>query len=396
MDKKKSYKTLRAHIADSKGWKVITTVFLWGCGLINSSGGSMVIALVTIGAAAIVSVASTDIMSDWRKVHTLADIRATEYLWPAIKFSLAAVGLVFLREVGVVASAKKKDKELSDRLTTMPPKQFLAAYSEAVINIRILYEDQQAYTEPLTASEIAKDIRIVLTQILVLAQNWDSSPQETYRANVMLVEQDKTKIRKHLAMQVESSPFFLFESNIDARLDRADGILHLSDLDLSTVINKQQQGEPDYEIQPICFPFKLSTQDKSIVQPNVPGAPVAITTLSPQYIRDCRAHFTKWLDEESENNPYLTQHYKDTVSKYYRAHRHATSILSIPLFTVDERSEETTLLGCLNIYNNKADMLMGESRNDQFVQLLQPICAYLFDMISLYRIFLDAEADDHE
>lgn len=375
-------------------WLWIKKAFLGLCLLVGTSYGSMIIALLSIGSAAMISVMSGDIKAEYAATSTWAQFIKTEYLWQSIVLSIAAVVAVFLREVGVVTSTRQKEKELQDRLTTMPPKQFLAAYSDAVIDIRFLFESQaQDNSQPMSRQSLASDIRVVLTKILVLAQNWDSAPTETYRANIMMVELDKDLIRSKFAQQVNESPFFLFSSNLDARLDNADGILHISDLELSTSVGNQGLADPDSEIRPICFPFKVDAADHGTSHPNLPGGPVAVSTNESQYIQDSRTHFKEWLDDESLNNPYVTEHYKTTIGKYYTTHRYATSILSIPLAPGED---DITPIGCLNIYNNKANILMGDSRNAQFVQLLQPICAYLHDMILLYRAFIDMEASEHD
>ncbi|WP_139315683.1 hypothetical protein [Pseudomonas sp. PA27(2017)] len=341
---------------------------------------------------------STDIKSEFSQTETIEQFFNTDYLWPSILLCIAAVVAVFLREVGVVTTTRKKEKELQDRLTTMPPKQFLAAYSDTIIDIRLLYESLERSNESQQMSKetLASDIRVILTKILVLAQNWDSAPSETYRANIMMVEMDKGQIRKHLSSQVNDSPFFLFSSNIDARLDNADGILHISDLELSTLVSNQTLAEPDNEILPICFPFKIDTTDAAKSQPNLPGGPIAVASMEAQYIQNSRTHFKEWLEDEALHNPHITEHYKFTIGKYYTNHRVATSILSIPLVSRPTKDDEKKAVGCLNIYNNKTNILMGDSRNAQFVQLLQPICAYLCDMILLYRTFIDMEASENE
>ncbi|MFA1027200.1 hypothetical protein [Pseudomonas syringae] len=391
-----SYQTLQAGVASIArsigSW--VKKVFLGTCLLVSTSYGSMIIALLSIGSAAMISVMSGNIKDEYTSTHTLEQFFETEYLWPSIMLSIFAVIAVFLREVGVVTSTRKKEKELQDRLTTMPPKQFLAAYSDAVIDIRFLFESQaQDDSQPMTKQSLASDIRVVLTKILVLAQNWDSAPTETYRANVMMVELDKDAIRRNFSQQVNESPFFLFSSNIDARLDNADGILHISDLELSTSVGNQDLAAPDNDIRPICFPFKVDAHDHAQSQPNLPGGPVAVSTNESQYIQDSRTHFKDWLEDEARQNPHVTEHYKTTIGKYYTTHRYATSILSIPLALGDDTK---TPIGCINIYNNKANILMGDSRNAQFVQLLQPICAYLHDMILLYRAFIDMEASEND
>lgn len=357
----------------------------------------MIIALLTIGSAAMISVMSTDIKDEFANAQTWAQFFETKYLWPSIQLSIAAVIAVFLREIGVVTSTRKKEKELQDRLTTMPPKQFLAAYSDAMIDIRQLYESLlEEDAPPLTRKGLATDIRMMLTKILVLAQNWDSAPTETYRANIMMIEEDKDLIRREFSSQVNESPFFLFNSNIEARLDNADGILHITDLELSTLVGAQVQAKPDTEILPICFPFKMDASDHAKSHPNLPGGPVAVSTMDSQYIEDSRTHFKQWLEDEALQNPHITEHYKNTIARYYNSHRYATSILSIPLLSRNNGEGMPHPIGCLNIYNNKANILMGDSRNAQFVQLLQPICVYLHDMIFLYRETNDTEASGND
>ncbi|QFG32566.1 hypothetical protein F6476_27100 [Pseudomonas umsongensis] len=378
-------------------WFWVKKTFLGICQLISTSWGSLIIALLTIGSAAMVSVMSGDIKNEYAATNTWEQFFATSYLWPSIKFSIAAVLAVFLREIGVVTSTRRKEKELQDRLTTMPPKQFLAAYSDAMIDIRFYFENLAQDNSSLISKEsLAADIRLVLTKILILAQNWDSAPKETYRANIMLVERDKDRIREQYSSEVNTSPFFLFGSNIDARLDNADGIVHISNLELSTYVGAEELAKPDTDIRPICFPFKMDTRNHANSHPNLPGGPVAVSTGESQYIQDSRTHFKEWLEDESLQNHYITENYKSTIAQYYNSHRYATSILSIPLMPKNTDDGNKSPIGCLNIYNNKANILMGDSRNAQFVQLLQPICAYLHDMILLYRDFIDMEANNNE
>ncbi|WP_076564246.1 hypothetical protein [Pseudomonas sp. B10] len=381
-------------------WFWTKKLFLGVCQLIGTSWGSLIIALLTIGSAAMISVMSGDIKAEYTATQTWDDFFATSYLWPSIEFSIAAVFAVFLREIGVITTTRAKEKELQDRLTTMPPKQFLAAYSDTMIDIRFHFENlAQDNSTPVSKQTVAADIRLYLTKILILAQNWDSAPKETYRANIMLVERDKDLIRRQYTQEVNNSPFFLFGSNIDARLDNADGILHISDLELSTYVGGEEFAKPDTDILPICFPFCMDAKDHAKSHPNIPGGPVAVASGQSQYIQDSRTHFKEWLDQEAVENKHLTEHYKSTIASYYSSHRYATSILSIPLLPRNMGSKDNGdkfPVACLNIYNNKANILMGDSRNAQFVQLLQPICAYLHDMISLYRTFIDTEANDND
>ncbi|ALI04006.1 hypothetical protein C1Y08_00605 [Pseudomonas sp. FW306-02-F02-AA] len=355
--------------------------------------GSLIIALLTIGSAAIVSVTSTEIFKEYQSASNWDSFRATAHLWPAVLCSLVAVAAVAMREVGVVNSAKKKERDLEKQLSTMPPKQFLAAYSEIVIKTRFLYETQ-VLAKSLTSDSVSADIRLVMLNVLMLARNWDSALNDTYRANIMLIEDDKARCTSHLSDLICESPFFLFGTNLDSRIDTADGILYLKDRELSTFTSEAMDAEPDADIETICFPFTLPNTKLETHQPNIPGAPIAISSLQPHYIADCSTHFSEWLDSEFHEDSYISPHYKGVVAKYYSKHRFAGSILAIPLFTKD-LDDKKTRVGCFNIYKSKKNILMGDSRNDQFVELLQPICSILSDMICLYRTYSDAEPEDN-
>lgn len=370
----------------------IKIVLLPVCRFLSSAVGSLVIALLTIGSAAIVSVTSSEIFKEYQRASNWDSLTATEHLWPAVLCSLIAVAAVAMREVGVVDSVKKKERDLEKQLSTMPPKQFLAAYSEVVIKTRFLYE-AQILAKSLTSDSISADIRLVMLNVLMLARNWDSALNDTYRANIMLIEDDKARCTSQLSDLICESPFFLFGTNLDSRIDTADGVLYLKDRDLSTFTSEAMDAEPDADIETICFPFTLPNTKLNAYQPNIPGAPIATSSLQPHYIADCSTHFSEWLDSEFHEDSYISPHYKGVVEKYYSKHRFAGSILAIPLFTKD-LDEKKTRVGCFNIYKNKKNILMGDSRNDQFVELLQPICSILSDMICLYRTYSDAEPKD--
>ncbi|SDS62525.1 hypothetical protein SAMN05216496_2018 [Pseudomonas sp. Z003-0.4C(8344-21)] len=358
----------------------------------SSGVGSFLIALVTIGSAATVSVTSTEIFKEYGETADWNTLFATPHLWPAVLFSLVAVAFITLREMGVVDSAKKKERELQQQINTMPPKNFLTAYRDAVIDIRMLYEFQVlGDTSNVTLESIAADIRLVMSKMLMLAQQWEGAPSDVYRANVMLAEDDKAWCKEHLSNELNQSPFFLFGSNLDARLDGTDGILHISSNELSTVFAGQLDGEPDADIEPICFPFVLPNTKLKAHHPNIPGAPEAVSSLRPQYIANCRTHYDEWLDTELRDDSHISPHYQGVISKYYGRHKFAVSILAIPLY-VKNIDGSKQRLGCLNIYKDKKNILMGDSRNNQFVELLLPLCSFLSDMISLYRVYKDVEA----
>jgi hypothetical protein len=363
------------------------------CKFLSTAVGSLIIALLTIGSAAIVSVTSSEIFKEYQSAQNWDSLTATEHLWPAILFSMIAVAAVAMREVGVVASAKKKERELEYQLSTMPPKQFLAAHSDVVIDTRFLYE-AQITAASLTSDSISADIRLVMLKVLMLARNWDSALNDTYRANIMLIENDKARCISHLSDLICESPFFLFGTNLDSRVDTADGVLYLKDSELSTFTNEVMDAQPDNDIETICFPFTLPNTRLATAQPNVPGAPIATSSLQPHYIADCSTHFEEWLETEFHDDSHISPHYKGVVAKYYAKHRFAASILAIPLFTKDVKGIKTRV-GCFNIYKGKKNILMGDSRNDQFVELLQPICSILSDMICLYRTYKDAEPEDN-
>lgn len=358
--------------------------------------GSFLIALVTIGSAATVSVTSTEIFKEYGETADWEALLSTSHLWPAVLFSLVAVACITLREMGVVDSAKKKERELQQQLNTMPPKNFLTAYRDALIDTRMLYEQQlMGGASAVSSQSIGDDIRLVMAKMLMLAQQWEGAPSETYRANIMLVEEDKAWCMANLAKEINSSPFFLFGSNLDARLDSTDGVLHISSDELSTVFDGKQDGQPDADIEPICFPFALHNTKLVSHHPNIPGAPEAVSTLRPQYIANCRTHFDEWLERELHDDSHISPFYQGVVSKYYGKHKFAVSILAIPLF-VKGGDGLKQRVGCLNIYKGKKDILMGDSRNNQFVELMLPLCSFLSDMILSYRVYKDGEATKHE
>lgn len=389
---------------------LVVEVFGKFCRFLSTSTGAFIIALLSVLGAALISIYSTKILSEINYIFFSGPETKLYELFVSLAVSIIAVLFVAFRELGLAEKLRAKEQELEQqrididernevqrlemekRLTSMPPKSFLALYTKSIKNSGQLRRASKVQVEAdkVTFEDINKRVRILMNTVLSLARSWDGVSKENhsivYKSNVML-SISSGALRKHSSEKsgvemldlMTKSKFFLHNQNEDAILDRCDGVLILLNNQYSTSSISPDDG-PDPDIRPICFPYtrrQASGKMNPLFHPNLPGAPEAMSTGEAQYMDHTSRTMKAWLESIGDLNGLIHKQYKDGIDDYYRERYEAQSILAIPL------KINNKIFAILNIYRNDPEILLNRSRSEQFVTLLEPVCYQLAKMLFL-------------
>ena len=224
------------------------------CRFLSGGVGALIIALLSVMGAALISIYSSKIVAQIDYLLFSGTETKLYELTLSLLVSVVAVFCVMFRELGLAQYAKIKERQLEKqslemerRLTSMPPKSFLALYATSIKNagqLRSMTKAQLA-AQSVSFDEISKRVRILMNTVLSLARSWDGVSQENksmvYKSNVML-SISASSLRKHAVGKpgvsmtdvVMKSNFFLHNQNADSLIDRCDGVLILADNRYST------------------------------------------------------------------------------------------------------------------------------------------------------------------
>ncbi|TOP64764.1 hypothetical protein CGH11_25325, partial [Vibrio parahaemolyticus] len=129
-------------------------------------------------------------------------------------------------------------------------------------------------------------------------------------------------------------------------------------------------------------------------QPNFFGASEAFVNSRVEYVGDSNEALDKFLGKLKNNGAFsgqLTNKFEQGIRNYY-ANDSGKSIISIPLFRYRdpfevETSATSELIGVLNLYRDKAGILMTEERGNAFHELIRPLCFNLSYVLSLMEMY---------
>ncbi|MGN5081747.1 hypothetical protein ACTG2F_02185 [Aeromonas sp. 31P] len=222
------------------------------------------------------------------------------------------------------------------------------------------------------------------------------------------IKRDSTTREKQIfsIASVEQSPFFLYSSTVDVRLEHCQFVL-ACDKALSCEI-KPKNNKPsksDEDTNPaICMPFTLNSQHIIQHHPNLFGAPEALLTGRGVYISNVSKRMNSFLRELKRSpkyKPHITEYYEQSIRKYYEDDcDRPKSILSIPIGDVnitnlhDLTTESVPPRCVLNIYVNIENFLSNDLKSETYHALLRPLCHYLSLLISI-RFLYSAMISDY-
>ncbi|RBH52716.1 MULTISPECIES: GAF domain-containing protein [Pseudomonas] len=368
------------------------------CRFLGGGAGALIIALLSVMGAALISIYSSKIVAQIDYLLFSGEETTLHELTLSLGVSVVAVFFVMFRELGLAQYARAKERQLEKqslemerRLTNLPPKSFLALYANSIKDAGQLRNMTKAQLTAQSVSfvEVSKRVRILMNTVLSLARSWDGVSKENksmvYKSNIMM-SIPASSLRKHalgktdMSMDVVmKSNFFLHNQNSDSIIDRCDGVLILADNQYSTS-SVNEDDEPDLDIKPICFPYSFCAPGEAVNpdnHPNLPGAPEAMATGEAQYMGDTSRTMKAWLDSIGDSNGLINRQYREKIYDYYRERYEAQSILAIPI------KLNGKIFAILNIYRNNTEILLNESRSEQFVTLLEPVCYQLAKMLLL-------------
>ncbi|WP_411565239.1 GAF domain-containing protein [Pseudomonas orientalis] len=365
-----------------------TVIWRHICKFFAGSVGAAIVAFVGVFAASCVSLYSQQLVTQGSPFvrGVMSDVTPPEN-WE-IKLTLSLIGLavllIGLREIGLGTVLKVRAKELDERISSLPPQDFLNFYGQGLREIGEIRRETKIKdaANSLNSAELEKSIRVVMKHILGMAKLWDgistsSDDNIIYRSNIMMVVppelmEDIKKDAASYEKLVVNSPFFLYGDNFSSRLDNSSGLLMIEN-NSYTVTSASEGGEPDPKVKPLCLPYATHPHR----QPNLPGAPEACVSQSAKYVLNTMVEMDCWLNVLSHREQRFDRRFDTGVRSYYCEARHAQSILSIPIIV------QGKTMAVLNIYRNKENIFKGDDRAQQFVALMNPVCYHIGKMLSL-------------
>ncbi|WP_104027879.1 hypothetical protein [Vibrio jasicida] len=207
---------------------------------------------------------------------------------------------------------------------------------------------------------------------------------------------------------VENSPFFLFSTNIQSRLEHCDYILvceqtFTCELNKKNVFSNCYKSHKDnfMDSHPICMPLSFDESNgvnKLLQHPNLFGAPEAVLTEREVYIGNLSERvdeYVKMLRKSPKYREYITGHYEQSIRRYYEKDKDKPkSILSIPIGKLEidynklEIPIEARQYACvLNIYVNRVNFLENDIKSEAYYAMLKPLCHNLSVLISLKILY---------
>ncbi|ULS51967.1 hypothetical protein [Pectobacterium carotovorum] len=118
----------------------------------------------------------------------------------------------------------------------------------------------------------------------------------------------------------------------------------------------------------------------------IPGAPIALKSKQPQYIKDVLFDISEWLNKIHKKN--ISPAQSDAIYRYYLNDKTMRSLLSIPCFIntnitrVDDPDENFNTTIILNVYCSNKDLL--RNNHELFNEFCKPMTNLLAKAYSLY------------
>lgn len=276
-----------------------------------------------------------------------------------------------------------------DEALTMPEERFLHLQNSSYRQTKWVGATYEVFPYLDTSEradrreEVAEDIRSVLDRLLNLAWDWDrqgAAAPELYRANVMLVRW-ANEFAGSIDLQRRLDLGLRHFSKADRKAFSATAAAFLDlALDLST--NSKRFGTPETDkLEPLALPvFDHGTHAPLI---NILGAPTAVGLKHHSYVGDIQ---NIARDIEERNGFDLTS--RRQLVAYYRSNPKAHSVLALPFGEYDEAGGYDPILGVVNLYANRPDIIGSERQAQRFAYFCEPLLA---EVGTLVRAYLWAE-----
>ncbi|EGU0168822.1 hypothetical protein JFQ74_004753 [Vibrio parahaemolyticus] len=388
---------------------------------VHSGYGNLLFAMLSILWASTVSVLGTDLKNQW--------IESTPVGWESIFFAFSvclAIVVGFLHYIG----QQKKELEQESK---PPILSVQCASSHVIVLSNELHSCQLDWAQILRnagtirkreldafESNLYAAKKACLKAMLDVVQNWSDSNDEnvTYKSNLfnlasasdVLHTFEQNQSAEHNGTYsftidaINKSPFFLFNDNWRAKLERCDYIM-VNEQSLSVSI-PLCRNEPRHH--PICMPYSEEIPQSPVTkQPNLHGAPIARKKKRVVYLPEVLKNVEdkiKSLETSPTYKHFVNERFKQDLVKYYEFDT-AGSIISIPIhkykmgapFTdggsLDNPVKDSEKITCiLNIYANKNYILENNNMADAYYDLTKPICYMLSVLVSLRTMLVEFQS----
>ncbi|CAN5702442.1 hypothetical protein BH23GEM9_BH23GEM9_20150 [soil metagenome] len=359
-------------------------------------GGSVVLTII----AGLLASASPAVILEARPWHTGLVVWRAVAFWAVV---LAAAGLYIRRQVLVdrlraaaqsrladeAAELKRQSESLSALIRTMPPRDFLGRFRNAVLaQDRIVSGMENAPPADLTADTVRRGCRTVLESVLTLAINFDGRPQGVvYGANLMVYIP-----REELAMLDDEECAHLrtllrFASE-EADILSFAGVLNLDPL-LSAATDSPG-GQVDRDLAAFCLPMPGRVKTENGRWRILPGAPMAhhrACSGLPGHdaYADTRS-LGDWCRREGAFDP---ETIAEIETYFGAAGDRIRSFTSIAL----TRDGTAVPRAVLNIHRGEPGVLRDRGAAEHFYELMAPFGLLILRLLELLDRVVDRE--DH-
>ncbi|ELI1598876.1 hypothetical protein [Vibrio sp. Y58_MX_L22] len=385
---------------------------------VSSGYGHVALVILSICWATAVSVASNTLKEQWFESSPLG--------WQTTLVVLS-MSLVVIGGLLHLFSQQRKEKErlasppiiaaqtASTHINSLMVELHLCLADWEQLNIQ-LSENSQNIDEfiDIFESNLKKAKTGCMKAMADVAKNWHDSSEINiyYNANLLNIvsshkllntfEKNRVSIDDgpyELNIEaIEQSPFFLFNDNWKAKLERCDYVM-INEQSLSVSLPEQTNKEPH---PPLCIPYSNeSPADDPPKQPNLHGAPLARSLNRLVYLPDMFEGLDMVLEKlqkSPSHSPYLNEKFKSDLRRYYQFDS-AGSIISIPLSRFDlsipeeiepeddsikwPRKLDDQCACILNVYVNKSSMFENRRMASSYATITEPICYILSILVSL-------------
>ncbi|MEN3758231.1 hypothetical protein ABDZ57_15565 [Aeromonas veronii] len=383
----------------------------------HSGYGNLIFVMVGILWASAVSVFGSDIKS---QIFTTSQ----SVSWETFFFFLT-VYIAMIVGVYHYIGQQRKEKENQSR----PPIKAIQLASKDIVDLNkalhvcmLDWAHINSTTSEITdqtIDDLDESLRsakqLCLSSLLNVAMGWDEKNNDnvTYRANFFNLAPSEFVLQEFSKKDVigpmpktggyafnissiNQSPFFLFNDNWRARLEKCDFIL-VNEQELSVSLPVREKENTGC---PICMPYsnihENSTQE--VKQPNIHGAPMAREVKRPVYIEDLKAQVgvtIKQLEMSPKYKDHVNERFKRDLNRYYE-NDSTGSVLSIPIFkfhfgspyssqgSIDDPIKDHDLVVCVvNIYVNKRFMFGNDDMANSYCDIMKPVIHVLAMLVSM-------------
>jgi hypothetical protein len=315
---------------------------------------------------------------------------------------ISTVGMIFLFAITLVILLTlirdKGNKYLQERERTLPTSDVIYRNSEKLKEETTnLYKITNAYMEVVKKDDNKKDaeISLVLTEGYILdtlknitniTQKWTEHFCGDAKFNINFfslidVKNVKETIETDATLRdsINHSPFFLFNDNLNSKLDHCDYIL-VCNKNFST---SNKDGIKDNDKISLVMPYSTPefTNNNNKAHPNFIGAPKSLEQGSIQYIKNTDnidKTLNRLLNKNKVNN-HITPEFKKDIIDYYK-YDTTMSVLSIPIY---DKGVKNKPLGVINIYSDINDPFQNK-RHEILYNLIIP---HVFNIEIMIPIF---------